>query len=217
MLTFAGVGFQLSMQGVTIYTQLYFDKRRSFASGISMSGVSCGMFIWPPLVRFLIDVYTWRGAFYILAGVTAQIFIFISLLRPPPSLEGEEVSKQNGYANNKKQRKSLRLQYFTWILYIISFTAQVAPHFVPMSYYPMKGKEENVGKYLIPILVSVSGGLGIISRPVAGLITDRFNNRIIVAVVSLVICGIILILTVFAQTFTMLLILAILIGIIQGE
>ena len=217
------MGFQFASQGAIVTTQLYFDKRRSFASGLTMAGISLGTFIWPPLVRFLIDFYTWRGAYYIIAGVTAQIFVLISLLRPPPSSVNQKDKKKtdnnvgSNDSNVKKQKITLKFEYFIWFLYTMSFIAQCAPHFVPMSYYPMKSKEEGIEKHRIPILVSISGGLGMFARPLAGLITDKFNNRIIVAVFALFFCGAIVITSALVHTFTLLLILAIAVGIGQGK
>ena len=344
---------------------------RSFASGVMTTGMSCGIFIWPPFFRFLIDTYTWRGAFYIISGVVMQTFILICLMRQPPQVSknddydkvsdkdidiyhvdidsvkaSDDVTKTEDDTNVKKASDkvvktdddnndfkttsdkvttneddtdkvtktdnetdfmktsdkiaknydesdfntasdkvikavdfqkvsekniktndngvdshkvlddnikiankdadghvivykfdkigpngtdngiakhadtvtpSKRMQYLIWVLYTICLVLQFVGHFVPMSYYPMKGKQDGISKDKIPILLSVIGGMGIISRPTTGYITDRFVNRISLAAVSLIICGAVLIASTFLHTFVPLLIICLSVGIIQCE
>ena len=42
------------------------------------------MFVWPPLTRYLIDTYSWRGASLIMGGICLNGLVAGSLLRPPP-------------------------------------------------------------------------------------------------------------------------------------
>lgn len=63
----------------------YFEKRRSFALGLSVCGTGVGTFVWAPVVRILIDEYGWRGTTLILTGVILNLTIFSALLRPPNS------------------------------------------------------------------------------------------------------------------------------------
>ena len=43
-----------------------------------------GMFVWPPLTRYLIDEYSWRGATMILGAISLNGVVCAALLRPPP-------------------------------------------------------------------------------------------------------------------------------------
>ena len=61
---------------------LYFEKRRSLATGLSMCGSGIGTFIFAPLVEILVDEYGWRGAALIMGGLVLNGCIFGSLLRP---------------------------------------------------------------------------------------------------------------------------------------
>ena len=310
-----------------VIVQMWFDKRRSLASGLMMAGVGVGTFIWPPLLRLAIDTYTWRGAFYIAAGMVAQIFIFISLLRTPPDdhsnkqLENkrkkddgkvnkkqnlakkektlpenferlskseqnlhdyqahlskhkqndqedcgdsskaeqngpdgyEELSKKehrlckdnNGLSkkekllqqdidfssnlekrlhlkslhelreNYKKHKPNLTLQYCIWIIYTLSLMMESMGHFAPLSYYPMKGHQEGIEKHKVPLLLSVYGAMATVWRPLAGYICDRFVNRLTIAVVANIICGLILIFSCLIHAFPPFLAAAIFLGIMQ--
>ena len=42
------------------------------------------MFIWPPLLRLLINTYGWRGAYLMVGGICLNAMVPGALLRPPP-------------------------------------------------------------------------------------------------------------------------------------
>jgi len=50
--------------------------------GVAAAGSGVGGFIFPPLVNFLLETYSWRGAFVILGAVMFNIVICGSLFRP---------------------------------------------------------------------------------------------------------------------------------------
>ena len=286
-----------------------------------MSGISCGIFIWPPIVRYLIDEYTWRGAFYITAGILAQCLILISLLRPAPkrkvhqkvkrryqklqkmSFFGKcEVSDKDHYSKStsktqcemnqadhhesmlnstsmtshedkssseindnhnlaevdieknienstsgsesntinrcipdkigpsdekpeevmvyidtcksNKMKKS-KFHYLIWGLYTLCYTAQCTGHILPIMYYPLKGHQDGIHSHQIPFVISVIGGMGIFMRPAAGFISDRFINRLTLATLNLVLCGILLCVSNAINTFPALLAVAVILGISQ--
>ena len=65
-----------------ISLQEWFTVKRSVAISIFMAGVSVGTFVWPPLVTFWSDLYTWKGALVLGAGLHLQGLIPMALLRP---------------------------------------------------------------------------------------------------------------------------------------
>ena len=40
----------------------YFEKKRSLATGISVSGSGVGTFLFAPLATYLIEAFGWKGA-----------------------------------------------------------------------------------------------------------------------------------------------------------
>ena len=112
------MGFILAGQ---IIVQQYFDKKRSLAAGIWVSGASWGFFLWPPLARHLLNTYSWRGSYYILAGIVLNGIVCASVLRPPP--------KQNKSANEQtdiapKLAVKCELKYLNWFLFNFKFMKQ---------------------------------------------------------------------------------------------
>lgn len=60
----------------------YFEQRRALANGIANSGSGVGTFLYAPLCRYLQDMYTWRGALLILAGLLLNCLVCAALFRP---------------------------------------------------------------------------------------------------------------------------------------
>ncbi len=74
-----GVGFVYTNSIVVL--GYYFNEKLGLATGIGLSGVTSGMFVIAPLIRYLNDEYSWRGAMLICGGMLGNICVFTSLYR----------------------------------------------------------------------------------------------------------------------------------------
>ena len=61
---------------------LYFTKHESLSTGIASAGLGCGHAVFPIIINRLIHQYSWRGSFFIIAGINLHLFVFVALLRP---------------------------------------------------------------------------------------------------------------------------------------
>ena len=77
-----GFGFGLIYLPAIVSVTCYFEKKRSFATGIAVCGSGLGTFIFAPLTEFLIQAYFWKGAMLIIAALTLNCVIFGALFRP---------------------------------------------------------------------------------------------------------------------------------------
>jgi len=83
----AGCGLSLCYVASIIIVAYYFDRRRSFATGISVCGSGVGTFVFAPFTQYLMDTYDgWRGACIILAGVFLNMAVCGMLFRDLPAL-----------------------------------------------------------------------------------------------------------------------------------
>ncbi|XP_023322536.1 uncharacterized protein LOC111696950 [Eurytemora carolleeae] len=81
----AGFGLSLCYVAAIIIVAYYFDRRRSFATGISVCGSGVGTFLFAPLTQYLMDEYSgWRGACIILAGIFLNMCFCGMLFRELP-------------------------------------------------------------------------------------------------------------------------------------
>ena len=65
-----------------IIVTMYFDTKRSLATGLAVCGAGIGTFIFAPFTSYLIAEYTWRGAFLIYAGIILNCAVCGALFRP---------------------------------------------------------------------------------------------------------------------------------------
>jgi MFS transporter, MCT family, solute carrier family 16 (monocarboxylic acid transporters), member 9 len=77
----AGFGLSLCYVAAVVIVAYYFDKRRSFATGLSVCGSGIGTFIFAPFTQYLLDLYGWRGTTLILAGIFLNMTICGLLMR----------------------------------------------------------------------------------------------------------------------------------------
>ncbi|KAG7167254.1 uncharacterized protein LOC121868597 [Homarus americanus] len=80
LLTGMGAGFTTT-PGILIVS-LYFEKRRTFASAICVSGNALGGFFMPPLVNYLLVTYGLRGTLMLLGAMQLHICVASMLYRP---------------------------------------------------------------------------------------------------------------------------------------
>ncbi|KAI5102798.1 monocarboxylate transporter 12-B [Silurus meridionalis] len=77
-----GLGFALSYTPAIAIVGTYFNEKKAMSYGIAMSGRGIGIFILPPLIRLLIDLYSWRGALLVLGGIISNLCVCGALMRP---------------------------------------------------------------------------------------------------------------------------------------
>ncbi|GAU87242.1 hypothetical protein RvY_00124 [Ramazzottius varieornatus] len=77
-----GLGAGLIYLPAIVSVTQWFEKRRSFATGIAVCGSGLGTFAFPPLTEMLIEQYNWNGALLIIAGIVFNNCVFGMLFRP---------------------------------------------------------------------------------------------------------------------------------------
>lgn len=108
---FAGFGLSLCYVAAVVIVAYYFDKRRSFATGLSVCGSGIGTFIFAPLTQVLIDEYGWRGTTLILSGLFLNMTVCGMLMR---DLEWTTYkSKQKAKQRIKKNKLAISAESFS--------------------------------------------------------------------------------------------------------
>ena len=89
----AGFGLSLVYVPAVIIVAYYFEKQRSFATGIAVAGSGIGTFVFAPMTEYLIQEYTWRGAVVIIGGIMLNIMVCGAVFRPLMSTAEKEKKK----------------------------------------------------------------------------------------------------------------------------
>lgn len=159
----------------------WFDRRRGLALGIAMGGSGLGFVYVPPAVQYMIDTYSWRAGYFLLAAVALLVALPLvySVLREAPTRQ------DHARVNELPQRPTEQLfaspmpiwgllkQPLLWRLFIIfcllSFSLYgVLAHLVPML------SDRGVSPSQAALVQSALGAAVVASRVVVGLIIDRF-------------------------------------------
>lgn len=102
-----GFGFGLIYLPAIVCVTIYFEKKRSLATGIAVCGSGFGTFIFAPIITFLVKEYGWRGSMLILAAGVLECVIFGAMFRP---LESPKKTKRvNSIVIEDNKEESMQL------------------------------------------------------------------------------------------------------------
>ena len=158
----------------------WFDRRRGLALGIAMGGSGMGYVYVPPAVQYMIGIYGWRSAYFMLATVTLVVAVPLVyfVLREAPSRKdtgGVDELPQKTIAGQSGSQTPLLLllkRPLLWQLFIIfcllSFTFYgVMPHLAPM----LRDRGMSLGS--AALVLSTLGMALVASRVIIGFLMDR--------------------------------------------
>lgn len=77
-----GLGFGLVYLPAVVCVGYYFESKRALATGIAVCGSGIGTMIFPPLLNYMISVFSWQGTHILIAGVILNCCWFGALMRP---------------------------------------------------------------------------------------------------------------------------------------
>ncbi|KAF7284159.1 hypothetical protein GWI33_022410 [Rhynchophorus ferrugineus] len=90
----AGFGFGLIYLPAIVSVTMYFEKKRSLATGIAVCGSGFGTFVFAPIISRLLAEYGWRGSILIIGGIVLECIIFGALFRPLENESNNNSSKK---------------------------------------------------------------------------------------------------------------------------
>ncbi len=161
----------------------WFIQKRGLMTGIVASGIGFGTLFFPPLISYLVSVYGWRTAYFII-GVIVIVTILIAsrfLKRDPTqsglSAYGEKSASSNLLQNAREfsYRAAFRTRQF-WTIGVMYFLfgfnqTTVMVHVVPYA----------TGQGISPItasgILAVIGATSIFGRIIIGGLSDRTRSK----------------------------------------
>lgn len=79
---FVGTGAGLSFPPTVYIVTSYFVRLRGLANGICISGSAFGSIILPPILRYLLEEFGYRGAILIMGGITLNTWVAALFYEP---------------------------------------------------------------------------------------------------------------------------------------
>lgn len=157
-----GLGACACRTSAFLVVAMYFNKRRSFATGSVTMGPSLGMFMWGPVTQVLLDSVGWRNTFRIMAACCCLIIIAAVTYNPnveekDKMLEKVESGKEKGELDNevhsamlqttKEKGKIVDLSVFMipqYCILVASFTLMFLCRFIPNIHLVKYSEELNI-------------------------------------------------------------------------
>ena len=191
--SFSGVGAMMVFNPATTVIQTFFVKKRGLANGVSMVGTSIAIFVWPPVIQWLMDEFGWRGALLLKAAMLLH-GVPLALLyteRQRHATEEKDIKPANVECSSSENKTNLRkislklkrlclnssgfkiwknlgfvLQ--TLCYFCISFT-----YYLYLNFIPVRALSIGIDKYRAAFLISVYGIANAFARVFIALTIDR--------------------------------------------
>ncbi|QTN21725.1 MFS transporter [Rhizobacter sp. AJA081-3] len=157
-------------------TSLWFVRRRGIAVAICASGNYLAGAIWPPIVQHFVDTAGWRGAYTMLAIVSAVVMPLLALaLRPRPPAAVAGVTRGGAAAQPSDRPFGFSMNQAQALLCVAGVACCVAmsmPQVHIVAYCTDLGYGAAQGAQMLSLMLAC----GIASRLISGLICDRIGG-----------------------------------------
>ncbi|XP_015275784.1 PREDICTED: monocarboxylate transporter 13-like, partial [Gekko japonicus] len=160
----------------------YFEKRRTLAMGLAVSGAGVSSLAFSPLFQYLVDSYGWRGALMLVAAMSLNLVASGALLKPL-ALEGDPAPKGQAakWPATLATLFSLKLlSHGPFMRYVLAFVLVDAGYFVPYAHLVAHAREVGCDEYRAAFLMSVAAVADMCGRIFAGWLADsRLCGRLL--------------------------------------
>lgn len=149
---------------LTVVVSSSFERHRSLALGIAVSGIGLGTLVMAPAIAYLIRALGWREAYLALAFGCGVVLLAGTLLvsRPRPGPD---------HVHGAPLGESLRSPSYR-LLYAAQALVSVAI-FTPFSHLPAYAEQAGVDAVRAAGLVGAIGAASVVGRLILGFVADR--------------------------------------------
>ena len=163
-----GVGLAVACTYVPLVAVVggWFERRRTLAIGIAVSGIGLGTLLVAPLAAALIEALGWRAAYRVLAAVGVAVLCGVAAaVRPVPQAVGE--APVPGLAARLRTGTYVRLYLAGLLLSVVLF--------VPFVHLPAYAQSRGTGEVAAATLVGLIGAASIVGRLALGAAAARLG------------------------------------------
>ena len=157
-------------------TSLWFVRRRGIAVAICASGNYVAGAIWPPIVQHFVDTAGWRGAYTMLAIVSAVAMPVLALAlraRPPAAVAGVTRGGASAQPSDRPFGFSMnQAQALLCVAGVACCVAMSMPQVHIVAYCTDLGYGAAQGAQMLSLMLAC----GIASRLISGAICDRIGG-----------------------------------------
>lgn len=202
----AGSGMGLIyIVGITT-PSIWFNRRRGTATAIATSGIGVAVFISAPATSWLIELFDWKVAYFILTLTVLCLLGFVILLiADDPWKLDANMAHEFPDGQPKQNQTTVHLTEHLWhtasttrpgsyLLILLAWIAIFTPAFTIyvhlVTYATDIGLEQWVGVFAL----SIVGGMTIPGRLISGIIADHLGRTWYFAVLTVMMAGMVVVL-----------------------
>ena len=158
-----GIGVACAYVPMVAVVSGWFERRRTLAIGVAVTGIGLGTLTVAPLAAALIDELGWRNTHLLLGVVGAAVLVVCAMVVTRPPVQPGSAALTLGEAvRNRDYRR----------LYLASGLLSVAL-FVPFVHLPGYAEQAGVDRVAAAALVGVIGAASTAGRLVLGVVAAR--------------------------------------------
>ncbi|XP_070623453.1 monocarboxylate transporter 13-like [Erythrolamprus reginae] len=172
-----GLGWALVFTPSVAAVSHYFEKRRTLAMGLALSGAGVSSLAFCPFFQYLVNSYGWRGALQIVAAMFLNLVASGAVLRPlaveDGRSNGDKVGKVPQEPKTFAASFSLELLHHgPFLRYVLVFILVDMGYFVPYAHLVAYARDVGCGEYDAASIMSVAAVADTVGRVFAGWLAD---------------------------------------------
>ncbi|VDO10789.1 unnamed protein product [Rodentolepis nana] len=177
-----GLGLTLVFTPALIVCTIYFERRRATALSLSLAGAGFGAFFIPQLITYLLQIYGYRGAMLLMAGIVLNYVVSGAIFFTPIEEKVEKtedttiaLEKPASFlARIKSSFIFLELLRDGWfMLFISSFIFNMMGSGPVTNLILHYAEELGTNVKVSVFLFAIEGGVQIFARSLSGLLFDQ--------------------------------------------
>ncbi|XP_042331407.1 monocarboxylate transporter 13-like isoform X2 [Sceloporus undulatus] len=180
----AGLGWALVFTPSMAAVAHYFEKRRTLATGLAVSGAGVSSLAFSPIFQYLVGLYGWQGALLLLSGMSLNLLAAGALLRPLVSEGDQSTSEKSTNSHWLGTLASLfaleLLHHGPFMRYVLVFVLVDTGYFVPYAHLVAHAREVGCDEYEAAFIMSAAAVADMFGRVFAGWLADsRVFGRLV--------------------------------------
>ena len=198
-----GVGVACGYVPMLAVVGAWFDRRRTAALGVAVTGVGLGTLVVAPLAAALINQYGWRQT-YVIFGISSAVgLILCGYLTPrPPAPTGQQ--------SKMRLRELVKVPAFGYMYFSVFFITLAL--FVPFVFLASYARARGIEEVAAASLVGIIGGASIAGRLGFGALGDRISRVHLYQSTFMIVALSFLIWLFASHSFTLLMVYAVILG-----
>ena len=198
-----GVGVACGYVPMLAVVGAWFERRRTAALGVAVTGVGLGTLVVAPLAAALITQYGWRMTYVIFGISSAAGLILCGYLTPRPPVSAGRQAKMS-------LRELIKVPVFGY-MYFSGFFITLAL-FVPFVFLVSYARAQGIEEVAAASLVGIIGGASIVGRLGFGTLGDKISRVHLYQSTFVIVALSFLIWLFAASSFTLLMVYAVMLG-----